>query len=67
MFPATPAAARSHSGETKAVHFYALNQGVDYYGLQIYFSADDRFATLTLGTFGEDKTETLLELFYPLS
>ena len=54
-------------GETKAVHFYALNQGVDYYGLQIYFSADDRFATLTLGTFGEDKTETLLELFYPLS
>ena len=40
---------------------------MDYYGLQIYFSADDRFATLTLGTFGEDKTETLLELFYPLS
>ena len=54
-------------GETKAVHFYALNQGVDYYGLQIYFSTGERFATLTLGTFGEDKTETLLELFYPLS
>ena len=53
--------------ETEGLWFYGMNQGVKYYGLQVYFTTGGHFATLTLGTFGADKTEALLELFYPLS
>ncbi len=53
--------------EKTGVSFYALGQGVDYYGLQFYFFVEGRVATLTLGTFGTDQTAELARLFYALS
>lgn len=51
--------------ECAALKTTSTMQGVPYYTLQIMnYYLGDYFVTLTLGSFGEDKTEELLEMFY---
>lgn len=52
--------------EKTAVRLSANFQGAAYHALQFYYFVNGRVATLTLGTFNEDRTLELTELFYAL-
>lgn len=52
--------------ERTGLLLHAKTQGMDYYAQQLYFFVGPRVATLNLGTFLEDNTAELLELFEAL-